>query len=272
MTQAIVIDKCFLQGSSATQVYEMALRHRLLVSDALFYELLTTDGPTLTRCFRKFPRTNSPVDLISHIGTLMRYEINNHEPAGKPSRHKENIGFDFQFNQQLSCGDYVLPEEYKVVVADHTAELVRDVASYLDRANVISEFFPDLLIGSDQARQEARIEAEKLIAMPGSLKVFYAGLKSPPGERPLPSVDLVDESWALYKYLQVQLLFAIDIYVRHAGIIPTGATGKAFEKLEHDVLDAQLVALGVLEGAFASREGKLKRWFKLLCPMGSLYE
>ncbi len=46
---------------------------------------------------------------------------------------------------------------------------------------------------------------------------------------------------------------------------------KAYEKIEHYVLDAHYLILGALEGAFATREKKLQRWYLLLCPEGRLY-
>jgi len=42
----------------------------------------------------------------------------------------------------------------------------------------------------------------------------------------------------------------------------------AWEKLDHDVLDAQVLMLG----AFATNEKKLIRWWRMLCPDGMLYE
>ncbi len=136
----------------------------------------------------------------------------------------------------------------------------------------MESFFPNLLAGSQQERVQARIEAEKAIAAPGSLLAFYSSLEPPPGQNALPPVHLIDERWALYRWLQVQFLFSIDLYVRYQGRIPTDLTPGIFERLEHDVLDAQVLMLGCLEGAFATREKKLQHWWRLLCPDGELYE
>jgi hypothetical protein len=46
------------------------------------------------------------------------------------------------------------------------------------------------------------------------------------------------------------------------------ATPNVLVKLEHDVHDAQILALGVMEGALVTREQKLQRWFRLLRPDG----
>jgi len=62
------------------------------------------------------------------------------------------------------------------------------------------------------------------------------------------------------------------VYVRYRGALPETLSPSTYERMEHDVLDAQVFMLGCLEGAFATREKKLKRWWSLLCPDAPLYE
>lgn len=240
------------------------------MSDALLYELLTASEPGRSRCFAKLPQTDNPVDLVNHIGTLMRKEMDTHLPAGKPSTHREMSRF--RFNLLLLNDVYQLPDEAKQEVDRQTSDICSDVHFFVARAAQIRTFFPTLLDGSTDQQNKARIDAENLIVEPGALLDFYSSLVPPFGERSLPPTSLVTEDWALYRWLQVQFLFAIDLFVRYQGNIPTTFTAAVYEKLEHDVLDAQLLMLGCLEGAFATREKKLARWWHLLCPGGELYE
>lgn len=270
MSDAVVLDKSFLQGSKKSHIQELAAFRRLVMSEALFYELLTSSEPGRSRCFSKLSQTQNPVDLVSHIGTLMRIEIDTQLPAGKPSSHREELRF--QLNPALLKPDYQLPEQAQEAVEEQTAQLESDVQLFIERSAVVNSFFPDLFNGSDVRRKGAQAEAEKAIAAPGALSEFYAALEQPPGERPLPSACLVNESWALYRWLQVQLLFAVDLYVRYQGRLPQRFGRVTYEKIEHDILDAQVLMLGCLEGAIATRERKLIRWWRLLCPNGELYE
>jgi len=270
MPTAIVLDKCYLQGTAKTKIYELATSYRLVMSEALFYELLTASEHERSQCFAKFLPTENPVDLVSHIGTLMRIEIDTHQPAGKPSSHRETMRF--QFNPSLLNTGYELPKEAQKIVIEQTSELRTNVMSFIERASIIDSFFPNLLTGSDTERAQAKQDAEQAVSKPKSLLNFYSTLESPFSEKPLPPATLITEDWALYRWLQVHFLFAIDLYVRYHGKIPTVFSPDIFEKMEHDVLDAQLLMLGCLEGAFATREKKLKRWWRLLCPSGTLYE
>lgn len=135
---------------------------------------------------------------------------------------------------------------------------------------------PNLLEGNDDERQVLREEAEIFIATEiDAILSFYrnsiASAVPPPGERLLPSAEFLTQDWALFRWRQIQLLFALDAYCRYGGRVPQAPTGKAYEKIEHDVLDAHYLILGTLEGAFATREKKLQRWYLLLCSEGRLY-
>jgi hypothetical protein len=269
MKPAIILDKSFLQGTKVARIRELATSHRLVISDALFYELLTAGEPARSRCFAKFPSDENPVDLVSHIGVLMRLEMETQRPSGRPSMHRETLRF--QFNRALITPDYEIPEVCQIAIDAQGVQLCSDVLSFIERARVTPNFFPNLLHGSEAEREKARADAERAIVATGSLLSFYATLEPPNGEKHLPSSELVTDAWAIYRWLQVQMLFGLDLYVRYAGRIPDTLSDNIFKKLEHDVLDAQVLMLGCLEGAFATMEHKLQRWWRLLCPGGALY-
>src|SRR5438445_112477 len=65
----------------------------------------------------------------------------------------------------------------------------------------------------------------------------------------------IDENWIWFRTLQAQLLAALE-FVRKNG---AGALGQQSQSVEHDLLDAEYVALGALSGALASRDKTLQR-------------
>jgi len=164
MTSAIILDKSFLQGTKTSRIQELAAAHRLVVSDALFYELLTAPEPGRTRCFAKFPQTENPVDLVNHIGTMMRIEIDTHLPSGRPSEHRENLRF--QFNPNLVSPSYVLPDQAQVAVKEQTTQLQSDVVGFLEQVSLVPTFFPNLLTGNTAEQKLAHAEAEGALLLP----------------------------------------------------------------------------------------------------------
>src|SRR5690606_14842303 len=112
----------------------------------------------------------------------------------------------------------------------------QDVASAIELAHTIPDFFPDLLNGSHTQQLSQLREAEEFIAGKGTLKEFYATLRSPNPAEPFPCAQSVDEHWAIYRWLQVRFMFALDLHVRYQGKIPDSPSPKTSEKFEHDVL------------------------------------
>ena len=76
--------------------------------------------------------------------------------------------------------------------------------------------------------------------------------------------------WALYRWTQVTLLYALELLHRHGQLTPEKLTTKPRERLQHDVIDVQCVFLGVLQGALASKDKRMRAMFKLLRPDGSV--
>lgn len=210
------------------------------------------------------------MDLVNHVGGLLKREIRSHRPCGKPSENLEELRF--RFNHALASPNFALPTDVIEAIQEEEAQLHIEVESLLALVETVPTIFPDLLKGSDSERANLRTIVESVIAddMDG-IRTMYSSLSSPPDGPALPPAELIDRHWALYRWLQVRLLFVVDIYCRYGGTVPQHSVGRVFERLEHDVQDAQYLVLGVLEGSFATRERKLQRWFSLLCPEGELY-
>lgn len=270
MELAVVLDKSFLQAASSSAIQKLAGSYRLVISWALFYELLTCDTRGRRGCFSKLPKTENPVELVENIGKLMKLEINTHQPAGKPSSHEEDIRYIF--NPKLLSDDYQMPLDSQEAINEQADTLQSDIERFITIARLTPEVFPNLLSGTDKERADARRSAEEMITDKVALLSLYAQLQSPDPNIPFPPHNLLDESWATYRWLQVQMLFSLDLFVRYSGNIPAQLTPKIYTKLEHDVLDAQVLMLGCLEGVFATREKKLIRWWHLLCPNGELFQ
>ena len=270
MSTSIVVDKCFLQASPASYIRDLASTHRLLVSESLFYELLTTDRRKRADCFKKLPQTENPVDLVHPSGHLIRIELETRCPAGPPS--KNLIPDRFEFHPGLTDPDFEMAQEAFDVLEEQRRDVEADILAVISRARDIDTFFSGLRERSDGARRRAIAVAEAKIAHPGSLTEFIRSLPPAPDRPDWSLPPSVDESWAVYRWLQVQFLFAVELFERYRGDIPEfeSMSLKAHERLEHDIHDAQGLVLGCLEGAFATDETKLKRWFRLLRPQGVL--
>jgi hypothetical protein len=269
MKPGVVLDKNYLQGGSRNDVELLAKTHRLVMPGALFYELMTTSPEARCRCFSKLPDTENPVELVDHIGVLLRQEIPTGEPCGKPSLH--GLKVRFRFNELLLQQDYRLPGWAQDTVDHQTINVEADVDQLINLSEQTADLFPGMLEGSTVLQRAARIQVEATIANVAEVHEFFGRLQSPDPASPYPDITGSPEHWAHIRWLQVHMLFATDLYARYGGNIRTKITQNVRTRIEHDVHDAQILTLAVLEGAFATKEKKLRRWWSLLHPSGEIF-
>ncbi len=263
----VVVDKSFLQGESVQAMHRFASQNRVLMTEALLYELLS--NPVDRRaCFLKFPSQENPVEIVMHCGYYLSKEINTRKIAPSPSLSAHR--FSFKFNDALLEDSYSLPPDAVQTLDDQRHELLRDIASLRERASSMDTFFPDLASSNSAKRQAARYAAERAVGEPGSLRDFYASLRAPKGYKRAPPVKAIADDWALYRWLQIAMLFGIDLHFRFGPAVLERLSPDTEEQLEHDVLDAQYLLIGILEGRFATNEKKLRRWFRTILPNGTL--
>lgn len=265
----VVVDKSYLRGASKSLIGQLSQSNRLLMTESLFYELITNEKDR-AQCFSKLPIGENPVDLVMHVGGYLQKEHYRMKPAPKPS--EAILKFPFRFHPALADGSFYPDFKQQQHIAQWAAEHRSDVQSLWVHARIVYERYPLIFSGSNEERAYARSEFERLIASSKeAVLAIYSGFKAPKGNRKHPSVRLVDESWFIYKWVQVNVLFAVDVAVRYSQFLDGKVPREIEEKLEHDVLDSQYLMIGAHQGSFAVEEAKLKRWFRLLQPNGRLY-
>lgn len=268
MKPTLVVDKSFLQGTTTRRMHELVESHQLLMTESLFYEILSNDRDR-AKCFSKFPAVENPADLVMHVGGYLRKEISLRKIAPRPS--ESIIRTRFQFNPRLTQPGFQLPVEALEAQAEKLAEVHIDMKALIGRAATMPTIFPAAFTGTQQERDIARSLAEAAIARDRGIPMsIYAAFRAPKGERKPPPARYIEEDWAIYRWLQVHLLFALDLAIRNLANLNNPLSASLHEKIEHDVLDAEYLIVGTLEGSFATYERKLQRWFALLCPRGTL--
>ena len=203
-------------------------------------------------------------------------ELAAHEPAGLPSENLDDSlrSAIWRSISRLREGTYILWDNDKSAIREIEAEVDRDAEMLMDFTE-LEVLFPGIRTGPDEERNKHRCEYEQYIANNiEELSNFLSKLEPPDGTT-MPPSDILNKSWTLMRWLQVRLLFSLDIYARYGGEDFSKWTQQQKEKLKeqkikHDVLDMWYLILGVLQGGFATEDKKLIRLYKLLCPDGML--
>ncbi|MDF1690368.1 MAG: hypothetical protein P1U35_12240 [Cycloclasticus sp.] len=266
----IILDKCFLQGASQGAIEKMTESFQLLMPDVLFYELISSCEPGRSRCFSKFPNSPNPIPVTQHIGALLNHEITAHQPSGLPSENLVEV--DYRFNPELATGEYEFSERDLQTCSEIEEELKSDISALIQRVNSLEELFPNF---HERVRKEQEPYVREIMNAVANdvsdLATFLSQLELP-GEKAMPPRESLNQNWAIFRWLQVQLLFAIDIARRYGVLDIAKLTEKQQTSFEHDVLDSHYLILGILQKSLATKEKKLIHFFKLLCPDGTLVE
>jgi len=275
--QQVVIDKSYLQGATPADVRQLCANGALM-TDTLFAELLTTSEESRKRCFAKFPATLNPVEMIPSIGDLMRYEASYSRPC--TPIHECRLQARFKFQPGIAAGTYEFTESELGVVRAVEGETRERVAQFAQAAAVVSSWFPELqgfpangppsLIDAAMARiatDPERVRSIYAQIVGGMNQMIRDGAVAPPADwAPPPRPEDVDEGWVWYRFVQVDLLAAVEFVHKHGA----GTTGDLCEQLEHDVMDAEYVVAATLSSGLASRDTTMQSFFRRLCPNGLL--
>lgn len=255
----VVIDKSFLQGASADRLRGLCAEHTVLFIETLLYELLTTEEEAVRRaCFAKLPERSDTVVLIPRTGPLFRHEMEHQRPASPLTDHRVQAAF-----QSLVTGVFSRPLDEQPALAEWRLEVQREVETFHQVATGVSAWCPALLdargpllsTACDDLKRQACTDADVVRRVYQSL-----GLEG------FPCASLLDPSWALFRWVQMHLLFGLD-YIRRYGFADLAAVPG---RLEHDVHDLQYALFGALCGALATNDGDIARNFKMACPEGAL--
>lgn len=273
----IVIDKSYAQGVRS-------LRHlhdqwQLLFPDTFFFEVASTDSRARELCLSKLRELHrrDAVRVAPNLGEMLRQEINRLGRAGLPSENLV-LGLDLDTFFGMRFDD--LSAARRHALAATATDFDRDVDGLIERVNMLQKIVRGIAQGTtDQRRKAAFNAAKETIAKDRNFVTrFFAdfvcsGKHAPPGASLLADVarsGAFGPEWTIYRWVQVQLLYGLDLVERHGPLTAAGLTVKQRKRLRHDVTDIEYVVLGVLQGALATNDGRMRDMFTRLRPEGVL--
>jgi hypothetical protein len=268
--QEIVVDKSFIDGSSAATVRDLCGSHHVLMTEELFFELITTEHEKRRRAFCKFPEVADPVSLIPNVGALLRFEKEAGMPCA-PNLRRHRIEASFEFNSRLREGTFMFEGQYAEELKSFREEVKENTREFIERCFVVHEFFPEMVDLKASDFPSALTTARRSIATDLSrVKQVYHLLTANHPDQQAPKSELIDQNWAWFCWVQVQLIAALRIFVRYQGKMPSGVNDRFWTIAEHTMLDSYYVLFGTLCGALASRDAEIQEDFRLLRPDGLL--
>jgi hypothetical protein len=262
-----VLDKSFLQAVSKRRVEELNNSYKLLMPEVMLYELVKGAPEDRANWFSKLPSTVRPFELSRNLGHYLRYEKENLLSCGLPSLHIRAI--DHSATENYRNPEYAIPAELSTLREARKAEVNQDVKTLFWLTESIGTMLPETQGVPPKDRKQVQTDLEDKIA---SDDEFLKDAVNNIMPHPHPESSEVDKTWISYRWLQVNLLFALDYWVRHTQRVDLSTESKQLERFRHDALDASYLIIGIQEGAFATKEKKLIRWWNRILPEGVLIQ
>lgn len=266
----IILDKSYLDAASPSQIESLCTNYSLMMPDVLFYELTTTNNKSMRRCFNKFPARRNPVELIPNVETLLQYELDSHKACTPLSERRINI--IFEFNTKLGAGTFEWTNDQLRSKEDREKLVEIQTRNFFDLAMLVFEFFPHLNGISFSAFSKAVDDAKQEVASnQNKIKQIYQNLLEHDAPSNAVNANVIDSNWAYFRWLQVRVIYSLDLLLKYQGKLPQETSLNFWERIEHDMLDAEYVMLAALANGIACNEKKVIGIYKLICPDGLVF-
>lgn len=166
-------------------------------------------------------------------------------------------------------GTYKAEENLAQTLLEWEEQVSDETENFLKRCSDVHAFFPELNgiewktfpMAINSARNKVATDHEFVKSLHRSFLK-----ENPRSTQPL----LIHQNWAIFRWIQCQLLSALRMFGRYQGVFNLPASQGISQRAEHTMLDIDYVILAALSGALASGDKEIIDDFQLICPDGVL--
>lgn len=257
----VVIDKSFLQGAPKDILQSLFKNQRVLMTQRNLYELLTTRPTERARCFKRIPAVKNPVERVEPVGSILRWEVKNKGPLLNIDH--VIIRGSFNFNPKLVEENFNLGEDQTSHLEDWKRESKQNMKDFEVHGSHVPVQFPKLrnYRPGDNSSQIEGIQ-KRICTDPEYVREFYNGER----EDTWPSAEHIDERWALFRWIQIRVMAALDYYRKYGEREMSSDT----TKIENEYFDLEYCLVGCIVGAIATQDKGMKKRFLAICPSGKV--
>lgn len=257
----IVIDKSYLHGGPKDELADIFSEYRVVMSEALFFELMTTTEQKRARCFKRIPLAMNPVLLLPDIAPLLKWEVENRAPL----LDVEIVAINerFKLNGELTDEEFRLEPTESVYLHDWKQRVEIEVEKFKEFSTNVCEVFTGLekyRPGSDTSLIDlirSRVCEDLEIT-----RYIYDCC----GYRGWPSGQEIDDRWAIFRWWQIRILASLDLYKKHGKNIKY----LGYKRIENEFHDLEYCLFASLCGRLATKDKGLAYKFKSVCTGGTL--
>lgn len=257
----IITDKSWIISVNKNHLKEICNNNYLVLPAPLGYELFTADNnEQAIGVWKKLNTVKYKIRLMETINELIRFEVEHQKPFGSIDKFIIDIPFDANI-EKIKNG---LDTRQRFVLNYHKINWEDEGTNpFLEIMEGVYNYFPQIENIKDPKSKIYDDVMDKICNDRDLLFKIYDEVK--PSKNP-PS-KIIDYNWAVLRWLQIHLLYAVEYKKRydlqHRKI--------SHFKLAHDRIDIEYLMLGVLNKCLATNETKIKNLFHLCCKDGILH-
>ena len=265
MQPALILNKSYLDAAPAARIEELFTNFRVMCSETLFFELMTTRSESQVRCFSKIPTEPGLIALLPDMPPLLRAEMR----AGVSCRDLGEyvIPGTYVFNEKLASGTYKPPAEVVETLSQWRQNVEAESLAFLQRCQSVHQYFPEL-IGIEFRNFPAAVAAAryKVATDHEFTRSVFATFDRVDLPDYAPDPTKITPNWAWFRWVQCQLLAALRVFERYQCNVPINPTAKVLTRAEHSMHDTQYVMLASLAGAIATNDAEIIEDVGLVAP------
>jgi hypothetical protein len=249
----VVLDKSFLEGVNPAQLQCYAQNGWTFgLTEVLMYEhFRKRDAKRIANLF-KLHSIEDSLFILPGIGEMFRVETSALKPAPRVLRAKL---IKFIVKEGPSGEVFELDGAALRSTKERTAELEKRRRKMIGIWRMLGSM-PELKNARPEEMRERVDELSLRIRDDrDDMRGFY--------ENHFPAPELLDEDWAFFRWIQVQLLAGLDFFASY-GL----EKNPNQEKLSHEQLDLDYLISALLVGGLACREKRFIERFRFLRPDG----
>jgi hypothetical protein len=253
-----VLDKSFLDGVNSAQLQYYAQNGWTFgLTEALMHEHFRKRDRRRVANLFKLHSIERSIVLLPGIGEMFRMEARTLKPARMTMQAKR---IEFTPQKGPSGQYFELDDPSLTSTEERSRELKLELHTIVDVWQSELREMPDLKNANPKQLPEIIKELSlKIRNDRADIRGFYANHR----HANFPPPELLDEEWAFFRWIQVQLLAGLDFIGRH------GVNAKLNEEgMLHELLGMDYLISALLVGGLACRETRFVERFRFLRPDG----
>ena len=246
-------------------ILELLEDNSLLMTQALFYEILYSEEEEMKRCFSNLPACRNPFVLLVRYIDVLRYEMTEKRDWRYCDKLCEQYPYDFT---EFKKPNFHLDQEFKKILSVNDNGFNKHAEYIKLCVKLLRDTFPELNnFKSGKNPNTLENVKERFISDHEFILYIYNNtFQAIKNNFKVCTIPVINKNWAYFLYIQIYFLLLLDLFPKLDNIDKIN-----IEKIKNENFDCDYLFFACLFGSLASFDKHMRDKFKRLKPEGILF-